>query len=159
MKNKDLFLIIILVLIDRISKVLVTKFIKYMEVIYLIKNKIYSTYVTNTGMAFSMFENKTWLLIIVSIVLLYFLIKYYKTIDDKTEKITMTLIISGLIGNLIDRIFLGHVIDFIGIGSFPIFNIADSYIVIGVIILISFVIGSDLCDKFNSRRGKKRKTR
>ncbi len=152
MKKKDLIIIIILVLIDRLTKFLVKRFINYLEVINIIKNKLFLTYVTNTGSAFSLFEGKRLMLIIVSLILLYFLIKYYIKIEDKVEKISITLILSGLIGNLIDRIFLGKVIDFIGVGSFPIFNVADSYVVIGIFILLVYVIGSDISDKIISRR-------
>ncbi len=156
MKKKDLILTIILILTDRITKVLATKFINYLEVIDIIKNKFYLTYVTNTGSAFSLFEGKRWLLIIISLIVLYFLISYYKKLDEKASKISIILIISGLIGNLIDRVVFGKVIDFIGIVIFkyyfPIFNLADTYVVFGVIILIISMIGSDNSERINSRR-------
>ncbi len=155
MKNKDLFLIIILILIDQISKVLISYKLNYLEVKNIINNFFYLTYVKNTGSAFSILEGKRILLIILSIVFLIILIKYLTTSKNK-ERIYILLIISGLLGNLVDRILTGKVVDFLGFNIFgykyPIFNIADSYVVIGVIILLIINIGSDVNDRIKSRR-------
>jgi len=86
------------------------------------------TYVTNTGAGFSILQNMNIILAVLSIILLAVLI-YYR---DSVPKVSLMLIISGIVGNVIDRIFYGSVIDFINLKFWPIFNLADSMIFIGV---------------------------
>jgi len=130
---KKMYIISILVfLFDRITKLLVVNFID--KDISIIKNIFYLTYVKNDGAAFSILETQRILLIVLSILALAFLI-YYITKKDKNG-IGYFFLVGGILGNLIDRIFLGYVIDFIGISSFPIFNIADIFIVLGAIFVI-----------------------
>ena len=80
--------------------------------------------------------------IVVICTLIYFLIKNYKTIG-KLVKISLIMVISGGLSNLIDRIFRGHVVDYIDINqifNYPVFNIADICVVIGAILLIGYII-------------------
>ncbi|MFA6327404.1 MAG: signal peptidase II, partial [Bacilli bacterium] len=91
-----------------------------------------------------------WILIIASILGLYAIIKYF-LLDNhitKTEVIGYSLVIGGIIGNLIDRIVYGHVIDFIdfrfGSYQFPLFNIADMCIVIGVFIIVVWLLKNSI---------------
>ena len=135
---KKMYIISILVIIvDRITKILVENLLDG-KVLNVIKNFFYLTCVRNDGAAFSILESKVMLLIILSILALIFLI-YYVTKKDKNG-IGYFFLIGGIVGNLIDRIFLGYVIDFIGFNifkySFPIFNIADIFIVLGAIFVI-----------------------
>jgi signal peptidase II len=130
---KKMYIISILVfLLDRISKLLVVNLID--KDISIIKNIFYLTYVKNDGAAFSILETQRILLIVLSILALAFLI-YYISKKDKNG-IGYFFLVGGIVGNLIDRIFLGYVIDFIGISSFPIFNIADVFIVLGAILIL-----------------------
>ena len=130
---KKMYIISILVfLLDRISKLLVVNLID--KDISIIKNIFYLTYVKNDGAAFSILETQRILLIVLSIIALAFLI-YYISKKDKNG-IGYFFLVGGIVGNLIDRIFLGYVIDFIGISSFPIFNIADVFIVLGAILIL-----------------------
>lgn len=94
------------------------------------------TYVTNTGAGFSILQNMNLLLIIISFAVIILLIYFHKHIP----KFSMLLILSGITGNLIDRIFYGSVIDFINFKLWPIFNIADSLICIGVIYWIIILV-------------------
>lgn len=104
------------------------------------------TYVENRGAAFGMMTGKQIFLIVVTIVaLIYLIYKYYKDVrksKDKLLKAGFILIISGAIGNLIDRIFLGYVIDFIKLEfiDFPVFNFADIYVSIGCIIISFYIL-------------------
>lgn len=96
------------------------------------------TYVENLGIAFGMFKNQRLFFIIstmiIAAVVLYFIFKMYK--KHLLITICLSLIFGGAVGNLIDRIRLGYVIDFIHFRFFPpVFNIADSAIVVGAIIL------------------------
>lgn len=100
------------------------------------------TYVHNIGAAFSSFEGYRWLLasvaIIVSITLIVML--YRTPADDKIVAISFALIIGGALGNLVDRLYHGYVVDFlhffIGNWSYPIFNLADTAICIGAGLII-----------------------
>ena len=140
--NKLILISLIALVIDMLSKVLVKHFIFLGQRIKIIKNLFYITYVKNTGAAFSIFRNNTLFLIILSIVIIGLLFYYLskKIYLSKLENISYGLILGGAIGNLFDRIIYGYVIDFIDIYIFkfdyPVFNIADMAIVIGVIILI-----------------------
>ena len=135
---KKMYIVSLLVVIlDRITKIVVENLLDG-KVVDVIKNFFYLTFVKNEGAAFSILENRVFFLAILGVLalvaLIYFITKYNK------NNIGYFFLIGGLIGNLIDRIFLGYVIDFIGINifsySFPIFNIADIFIVLGAIFII-----------------------
>lgn len=95
--------------------------------------KFYLTTTTNTGAAFSLFQGQRYVLIVISIIVIFFILKYYK---EKKYQFPLTLILAGTIGNLIDRIFLGYVRDFIDLKFWPVFNIADTIITVGVFLLV-----------------------
>jgi signal peptidase II len=126
-----LILFLLLLLFDRITKIWASN---------LDASKDYGilafTYVTNTGAGFSMLQNMNIMLVIVSIAALILLVYFNKHIP----RFSLITIISGITGNLTDRIFYGSVIDFINLKFWPVFNIADSLICIGVIYWIIFII-------------------
>ena len=128
---------LLVVILDRITKIVVENLLDG-KIVDVIKNFFYLTFVKNEGAAFSILDNKVFLLSIIGVLALAFII-YFITKYNKNN-IGYFFLIGGLIGNLIDRIFLGYVIDFIGINifsySFPIFNIADIFIVLGAIFII-----------------------
>lgn len=98
------------------------------------------THAWNTGAAFSLFQDQSDLLTIISfgaVIALYFV---YRSVESPTVWVRMAfgLLLGGAFGNLIDRIRLGHVTDFVDIGPWPIFNIADSSIVVGIAVLFLF---------------------
>jgi len=140
--NKLIIISLGVLLIDMLSKVLIKHFILLGIRVRIIKGFLYITYVKNTGAAFSIFRNNTIFLIILSILVIGLLFYYLnkKESISKLENISYGLILGGALGNLFDRITYGYVIDFIDIYIFkydyPVFNIADMAIVIGVIILI-----------------------
>lgn len=131
----------IVLILDRIIKVLVQGLLSS-DRLYVIKNFFYLVFVKNIGAAFSILEGKSLLLILIGVIALGFIYWYVK--NNRPTNIGYALLFGGILGNLIDRIIFGYVIDFIGfeIGSyeFPIFNIADIAIVLGAIFII---IGSD----------------
>jgi signal peptidase II len=92
----------------------------------------------NTGVAFGMFQDKNLLFSILSLSISIFLIIFYPklTEDDWYLKIALGLMIGGSLGNLIDRLTVGHVTDYISVGNFPVFNVADAAISIGVAVMI-----------------------
>ena len=101
------------------------------------------THGINTGIAFGLLQNQSTILItILPIIAIGFLIYYYKKQmqSNRLIRIIFGLQLGGAFGNIIDRILLGSVVDFIDIGPWYIFNIADSSIVCGLILLIFFIV-------------------
>ena len=137
-----IILTILVILVDFFSKYMVSKLMTVNETINLIDNFFRITYVKNTGAAFSIFSNNTILVIIISVVVIGFLLFYiYKNKgNNKLENVSYVFILGGAISNLIDRLVYGYVIDFLDfeILSYdaPIFNLADTFIVIGVILFL-----------------------
>lgn len=132
---------IIFLLIDQLSKGLISLYMNLNESIKL-TNFLSITYVHNIGAAFSILQGARWLFIILGIIALNIIYIFF--IKDKKltnfEIIIYALMLSGIIGNIIDRVLYGYVIDFIDITlfNFAIFNFADSFIVISVILLVVF---------------------
>jgi signal peptidase II len=92
----------------------------------------------NSGAAFGMFQNGNLVFTILAFVVIGAIIYYYPRVEaeDWTLKLAMGLQLGGAAGNLIDRLRVGKVTDFISVGTFPVFNVADSSITIGVIVLL-----------------------
>ena len=149
MKKKIFILSFIILLIDQLSKIILDKVLILGKSIKIFDKFLYITKVYNDGISFSMLTGKRYLIIIISIIILVFLYFYMKKFkENKRNIIAFSLLIGGLLGNLIDRIIHGYVIDFIDFYIFnynyPIFNIADVCICIGVFILLySIYLGED----------------
>lgn len=132
---------VLLVGIDQLTKYLATTFLKGNEAIALIPGVFELQYATNKGAAFGILENFRWVFIVFTVliigIMLYVLFcghfKRYPWIQ-----FSAVLVIAGGIGNLIDRIAFGYVVDFLyfKLINFPIFNVADCCIVIGAILLL-----------------------
>jgi signal peptidase II len=136
---KILFVSVLLVFADQISKILIRINMSLYESIPVITNFFNLTYVTNDGMAFGInFPFGIYIFSTISLIFTIFLFWYLWTIKDSGIVIRtgVALIIAGAIGNLIDRIFLGSVVDFLDfmIGSYHwyVFNFADSYVTVGM---------------------------
>lgn len=136
MKNKKIklmiFLIIIFLLLDQLSKILAINFNNLKLGFIQIEN------VYNDGIAFGMNSgnlSNAILVFLVICIIINFVYNQKEKLDNKTA-IALSMVISGGIGNLIDRIFRGGVFDFIKIWNFPVFNLADCFIVVGWILLI-----------------------
>ena len=159
MKKNIYEITFIIFLIDQVIKNIILKTVEIGEVISLIPNFFFFTNVKNTGGAWSILNNYTFVLTLVSFICIIGL-NYYLTKKDnftKLEEIYLGLILGGMIGNFIDRVLYSGVIDFIGVkfGSyqFPIFNIADITIVVGVGLILLEIIRGDI----NEYRSKQRK--
>lgn len=137
MKKISLYSFLFL-LIDQISKILVRMYLNLYNDIILIPNFLSLIHVKNDGAAFSILEGKTIFFIIITIIVLIGIIYYIK--NKKIDYIIYGMLIGGIIGNLIDRIIYGNVTDFISFTIFnkpmPIFNLADTFICIGCILMI-----------------------
>lgn len=120
---------------DQVTKVLV-RGMGLGEKIVAIPKVLWFTHLENTGASFSMLTGSNLLLIFIALLVLGALIYNYDSFKKNVEKIAYILLLSGIFGNLIDRVLRGSVTDFLDLGWFPVFNLADSALVIGVILLI-----------------------
>ncbi|GIT65882.1 MAG: lipoprotein signal peptidase [Candidatus Neomarinimicrobiota bacterium] len=138
-------LICFIVLIDQISKnYIYQNKVQYDNIVSVIEGILNFTYVENTGIAFGIFSDFDGLKVVFIVVPILITLYLFSLLNNKEfqnpfSHISLLLIISGAIGNIIDRIFRGYVIDFIqfDIDIFPyIFNIADSSVTIGLLLLL-----------------------
>lgn len=131
------FVIALVILgLDQVSKFLITTNFVLGESLRLLPY-LYFTYVLNPGAAFGFLKGFQWIFILLGF-LVVFLVWYYRKYINQQNLVTklgITFAIAGTIGNLIDRVRVGAVIDFIDLTVFPIFNIADMAIISGVILL------------------------
>ncbi|MDD4036567.1 MAG: signal peptidase II [Bacilli bacterium] len=147
-----------IILLDRVTKIIVMNLIELGESITVIPNYLYITYIKNDGAAWGMFSGNTIFLLFMTLITLIILLKVINEMDIKfINVLSYGLLIGGIIGNLIDRIIYGSVIDFIDTYIFtydyPVFNVSDMAIVIGTSLLIIEILkGGGLKDeKVNSR--------
>jgi len=141
--------ILAILAIDQSSKFLIQLKLGIGESIPLIRNVLHLTFVKNTGAAFGLFKNSTIVFIVISVVvvvcisiLLLRSIKGGKSSSSPIFNSALILIVSGALGNLIDRLRFGYVVDFIDVRIWPVFNIADTAITIGTFLLLLFYISS-----------------
>ncbi len=141
-KKSNIILVVILVIvllgIDLLLKYLVST---YLTTVNIINNFFSLTYVLNDGAAFSLFASRTYLLILIALICLFFIIYELKNnLDDRVLSIGYSLVLAGLLGNFLDRLMDGYIIDYLSFKiftyNFPIFNFADILIVVGIIIVI-----------------------
>jgi signal peptidase II len=128
--KKFLSLTVLIIILDQITKLftknLHLKIFDFLQINYL----------ENTGAVFGILQNHTFLFIILSLIALLTILKFY----EKKYWLPYSLITAGIVGNFIDRVSLGYVRDFIDFIIWPVFNIADASICIGVFVLLYFII-------------------
>ncbi len=134
----------LLVALDQLVKYLVRANIPLGESVPFIPHILDLTYVKNTGAAFSLLREHTWLLTLLSVVLVVVVaaLVFRRIISGKLGRFAAVLVIAGGVGNLIDRIGLGYVTDMFQTTfmEFAIFNVADCCITIGVVLLFVYVL-------------------
>lgn len=134
---------IAVVVFDRIIKILVVSDMRPWETIPVIENVFHFTYVQNTGAAFSMWQEQ-WIvlillpLVVIAVGLVLMILKRNKW--DKLMLISIAFICGGGLGNLIDRMVFGYVVDLFDFRVFPVFNIADIFICVGCGLMILDVL-------------------
>ncbi|SES65782.1 signal peptidase II [Natronincola peptidivorans] len=135
----------IVLALDQISKILVLKYLKNIGEFPVIKNFLHFTYVENRGAAFGILQHQKWFFITMTILIVGFIIIYFRKERGypKPMMIALSLIVGGAIGNFIDRVVHGFVVDFIDFRIWPVFNIADSAIVIGQVLVVYVIIKYD----------------
>ncbi len=154
MKKKIMLAItsLAIILLDQLSKLLIID-----KSINLIPNILSFTYTQNTGVAFGLIDNNLIFVILFNIVILGIIIKFLKENRESIDfvvLVSLILILSGGVGNLIDRLLRGYVVDFIKLEfvKFPIFNLADISVTVGVFILIIVIVKQMIINKNDSRK-------
>lgn len=150
-----IILLIVGIILDQLTKIWAISNLKNKDSIIVIKDWLHLSYIENSGAAFGIFQNATIIFAIITIAVCfgisYYLLKNSNNIDTYI-KLPLVMIMSGALGNLIDRLRLGYVVDFIytplgGIYDFPVFNFADIFVTVSAIYLIFaiyFLEGKDV---------------
>ena len=147
-RNKLLYLITLIVITggDQFTKHLISSSMQLGQSQEIINNFFYFTYAHNTGVAWVMLAGHLWLFIIVALVSAVLMIVFFMKTrrNEVLTRFGLVLTFAGMAGNLIDRVVYGYVRDFIDVVifnyNFPIFNVADMAVVIGVILIIIEIV-------------------
>ncbi len=159
----DLILVALLIVFDQFTKKLAVAKLMDKPAFVLIEGVLELDYLENRGVAFGMFQGQRYMILVVGIiflaVLLFFMLKMPVGKKYTALHIILSCVIAGGIGNMIDRFSLGYVIDFISfvLIHFPIFNVADCYVVCGVIamcIMFLFVFKDEDLDFLSFKKSK-----
>ena len=146
-------IVFILIGIDQIIKYWVLNYLRPVESIPVINNIFNLTYVENRGAAFGMMQGKVGLFVIITAAVLIMILWYWRYIPQGKigiwMKVALVLVMSGAIGNFIDRVFLNYVRDMIYFSfiDFPVFNVADICVVVGVALLFPILLFGNIDEK------------
>ncbi len=144
-----LIVTILLIAIDQITKYIALINLKPISSTVFIKGFMDFTFVENRGAAFGILEGQRWFFVVITVIISVAIIYAFLKLPNKKEymylRVSLVLILSGAIGNVIDRFFRGYVVDFFEFTfiNWPVFNVADIYVVVGTILfafLLLFVI-------------------
>lgn len=160
-KTLSMIIIGLLVLVDQLTKVVIKLWLEPIGTASFIPHVVQFHYAENTGAAFSTFQNARWLFIsltsVACVVMLGMML--LGKIKSGVAYTALTLIVSGGLGNLIDRIFRGYVVDFVEptFINFAIFNFADSLVSVGAVLLTGYLIYDIVQEAKKEKRLKKAK--
>ena len=132
---------LIAVLIDQITKLLIKTNFQLNQGIPLVKDVFHLRYIRNFGAGFGIMQQQTWILIFISITVIGVILYYLDRIKDKEILLQFLVgfVLGGTIGNLIDRVSYGSVIDFLDFRIWPVFNFADGFVTMGIIGLVVYL--------------------
>ena len=149
------------VFLDQISKYLIVLYMELYQSVEVIPGVFNFTYIQNEGAAFGSMSNSPWVFMVLSTVMIVGILVYmfWKKPQSRLLMSALTMIVAGGIGNMIDRIRLGYVIDFLDFCAFPklwkwTFNVADSFVVIGAGMIILWMI-LDMVREYKAEKAKK----
>lgn len=163
--NKKRYLIFVLQLIaaavlaavDQVIKSLIVSHMKGNEDVILIKNVLALSYAENTGAAFSAFSGSTFVLSVITLLMLVGITAYlfFAKIDNKIVNVAAAMVLGGGIGNLIDRFRQGFVVDYIRtlFVNFPVYNFADILVTVGVFILVIYLVYAMVKEEKEKKQG------
>jgi len=140
--NLALLLIsVAIIIVERIIKYYITEYLRIGESIPVIGNVLMITRVENVGAAFGIFRGQNIVFILAAFIVLFLVIYFYnRIIYDKLLIIATAFIIGGTVGNMTDRLFFNHVIDYIDLSFWPTFNLSDMSLSVGVILLLIYMV-------------------
>lgn len=137
----------LIVVLDQFTKYLTVTNIALGDVVPVWDGVFHFTYLKNTGMAFSLFEGGRWFFLVLTVAALALMVTAVakKWVDHPTGLWALAAIAGGAVGNLIDRVRLGFVVDMIEVEfmEFAVFNVADSFVVCGAILLVIYTLFFD----------------
>ncbi len=145
----------LLTALDQLTKFIIISNFKLYESKPVIENVFAITYIRNTGVAWGLFKGKRIIFLILTVIALLFSFRIYYNIYDKKKyipiRICIVLLISGALGNMIDRLKLGYVVDFLNFEliNFPVFNVADIMVVISIFLLFILIIFKYSSEEFD----------
>lgn len=146
------------VAIDQLTKYLAVRYLTAVDTVPLIKDILHLTYVENTGAAFGMMKDRRWVFMTVSVVAIVAIavILWMYGRELVFASLCLSMVLGGGIGNMIDRVALGYVVDFIDFRAidFAVFNGADSFVCVGAFFLIIYLI-KDLVREYKLEKLKK----
>lgn len=136
--------IFIIAILDQAAKLFAAGLLPSVKTIPLIEDVFHLTYVENTGAGFGVFADHTWLLTVMTLLIIIFVVSYVVVKRPKNRVLitALSFMMGGAVGNMIDRIRLGYVIDFFDFTliDFPVFNVADCFITVGAVIFAVYII-------------------
>ena len=141
-KKYEILIVAAIVMADAVSKGIIVRVFEYGERLEIIKDFFWLTYLRNTGAAWSILEGQIGFFILISVVAMVGIIWYYLKTEQRQVilRISLMFLFAGALGNFMDRLLLGHVRDFLSFKIFgyyfPVFNIADISLNVGVGLLI-----------------------
>ncbi len=148
---------------DQLTKFIITSSFELYESKPVIKNFLSFTYIQNRGMAWGMLQGKRIIFVILTIIILLLCFAIYANIAEKTKyrilRANMIILIAGALGNMLDRIKLGYVIDFFEVKfiEFPVFNVADIYVVVSMIMIFILIMFKYSNEEFDEILGISKK--
>lgn len=143
------FVVLLVIVGDQVTKRLVMDTLVVQDSKEIISNFFYLTYTHNKGAAFGILSGELWLFFLVTVISSIGMVYYYLHTkpEEKFTRYGLLLLFSGMVGNFIDRLHLGYVVDFIDFvvfgKNFPIFNVADIAIYLGVVLIIIEILLED----------------
>lgn len=160
---KPILIIGLLTAFDQLTKFIITSSFELYESKPAIKNFLSFTYIQNRGMAWGMLQGKRVIFVALTIVILLLCFAIYSNIADKSKyrilRANMIILIAGALGNMLDRIKLGYVIDFFEVKfiEFPVFNVADIYVVVSMIMIFILIMFKYSNEEFDEILGISKK--
>lgn len=147
------------VVLDQVTKILAVKYLMPVDTVPIIKSVLHLTYLENTGAAFGSLKNSRWVFLAVSTFAIIALVFYMFRFKPKNRVLSagLAFIIGGGIGNMIDRIAKGYVVDFVDfrLVNFAVFNVADSFVCVGAALVIIYIFFFAEKEDKNAKNEKK----